>query len=91
MLPRRFIPFLILLLVVRVSPVVACLNDTDVSSGEDEFRSRYDEGAGKDATAPSNVWGTRAINPWGVAAVAAGSGLAAASLFAGGRRKHDGK
>jgi hypothetical protein len=90
MLPRRLIPFLILLLVVRVSPVMACLNDTDVGSTENEFRSRYDQAAAKDAAPSYFLPSTWAISPLGLIGGTVGVGLAGWATIASMRRQKRG-
>jgi hypothetical protein len=84
---RAFIPLLIIVIAVSASASIACLNDTAVRDGEDEFRSRYETRIGKDAPAASNQVGGAAINPWGIAGLAVGSGLIAGSSVAGLRRR----
>jgi len=76
---------------LRPSQTLACLNDTSVSAGEDEFRSRYDIPSGKDSPAPSDQIHTGTFNIWGVGGLAIGSGLVAGSFVVGfRRRKRDG-
>jgi hypothetical protein len=52
----------------------ACLNDTSVERGEEQFRSQYNAPA---QPAPAST----TINPWGLAGLSIGSGLAVGSLI----------
>ncbi len=65
----------------------ACLNDMATSAGENEFRSRYDPAGGHDAPSPAGRIKAGAINPWGVAGLAAGSGLVGGSCMLAFRRR----
>jgi hypothetical protein len=87
MIQRWLIPVLAVLLILHPSRSFACLNDTSVSAGEDEFRSRYETTSAKDAPAPSDQNGANSINIWGVAGLAIGSGLVAGSCVVGFRRR----
>jgi hypothetical protein len=69
----------------------ACLNDTSVSPGEAEFRSRYETPAGKDGAAPSPPFEPGRFNVAGVAGLAIGTGLiAGSSVMLIRRRKNTG-
>jgi len=86
-----FMPFRQWLLVAAVFSLAlgahsafACLNDTSVRAGEDEFRSRYD------VPQPSDHVQSGGVNPWGVAGLALGSGLIAGAFVGGIRRQKSG-
>jgi hypothetical protein len=85
---RLLFPFVVVGLTLGVSAAPACLNDTSVRAGEDEFRSRYEPAVAKDAPESGNQVGSSAVNLWGVAALAAGSGLIAGSSIIGMRRRN---
>jgi hypothetical protein len=87
---RRLVPVAAILLALHASPSIACLNDTAVRAAEDEFRSRYQSSSSNDALAPSSQIVTHAINPWGVAGLAVGSGLVSGSCVVGFRRQKRG-
>jgi hypothetical protein len=78
-------------LAIGAARVSACLNDTAIGPGETEFRSRYESASASDTTAPPGRLGASAINLWGAAALATGSGLVAGSWIVGvrrGKREH---
>ena len=68
-------------------PSFACLNDTSIRAGEEEFRSRYEFPNSGDAAVKLNRPNEWAINPWSVGALAIGSGLAAGSTLVAIRRR----
>lgn len=73
---------LLAVICVLCSPTLACLNDTAVDRGEKEFRSQYDQ------PAKSSVQIQAGMNPWSLAALSVGGGLATGSLIvAWGRRR----
>ena len=67
-------------------PARACLNDTSVERGEQEFRSQYNQPAKPENSRQAG------LNPWAFAALAVGAGLATGSLIvAVGRQRRGGK
>jgi len=85
---RRSIIFAFtVILSFRVSSSIACLNDTEVSRGEDEFRSRYETNSPNVLPVPPNLNDSAAINPWAVGGLSIGGTLIVASSFVALRRQ----
>jgi hypothetical protein len=72
---------IILIAALFAHPAKACLNDTAVERGEQEFKSQYDQ-------PPTPEPAQAGMNPWAMVCLAVGGGLAVGSLVvAVGRRE----
>jgi hypothetical protein len=83
-IPRRLTRWILLAGLVP-APAEACLNDTYTRAAEEEFSSRYNAPE-PPAAGPAG----RTINPWAVAALAAGAGLAGGAGLVALRRDKSG-